>query len=438
MNGSKFGRLCSVLLLGAVALTSCGPGASSGGKHLHVIAVWGGDELKAFQKMIKPWEDRTGNKIDLETTRDVNALLTSRVQGGNPPDLAGLPGPGVMAQFARAGKLTQLDNGVLDMSTMNSQYAKSWLDLASVDGKLYGIFIKASIKGLIWYDPKVAQAAGISISNTSPPTSWDQVLSISQTLASAGKTPWCLGFSSGTASGWPGTDWIEDFMLRTAGLDKYVQWYQGKLAWTSPEVTKAWQMWGQIAGNPKMVFGGKNAILNTTFQTAADPLFTTPPGCYMHHQASFMSSFIKTDNPSAQPGTDYSFFGFPDINPAYAGAEEVAGDLFGMFKDSPEARDFLKYLTTPEAQSIWAKVPGSGALSPNKSVDLSVYPDALTKQQAQLLLNAKITAFDGSDQMPDAMNSAFFTGILDYVTNPSKLNSILAKLDTVQKDAYKS
>jgi hypothetical protein len=34
------------------------------------------------------------------------------------------------------------------------------------------------------------------------------------------------------------------------------------------------------------------------------------------------------------------------------------------------------------------------------------------------------------------MNSAFWSGIVAYVKDPSKLDSILANLDTVQKDAY--
>jgi len=427
-------RNLALALVAVIGLVACGPGAgtsSGGGKTLHVLATWGGDEQKAFLAMVKPWEDRTGNHIAYEGTRDLNAVLTTRVSGGNPPDLAGLPGPGQMAEFAKAGKLIPLDS-VVDMSQMNSQYAKSWIDLGSVNGKLYGIFIKAALKGLIWYDPKVVQAANVNISSSSPPKTWDDLTAIASQLKSAGKTPWCVGLESGAASGWPGTDWIEDLVLRSMGPDQYANWYQGKVKWTDPGIKAAWQKFGTVVSQS---YGGKNFVLSTNFGKAGDPLFTSPPGCYLHHQASFITTFFQQDNPSVQPVTDFNFFGFPDINSQYTGSEEVAGDLFGMFKDSPEARDLIKYLTTPEAQQIW--VSKGGALSPNKQVPLSKYPDQLSRQAGQIITSAKVTAFDASDNMPDAMNTAFWHGILDFVGDQSKLDSILANLDKVQADAYK-
>jgi alpha-glucoside transport system substrate-binding protein len=434
IRSGAFARSLVGALVLAVGVAACGPGAgtsSGGGKTLHVLATWGGTEQKAFLAMVKPWEDRTGNKIAYEGTRDLNAVLTTRVAGGNPPDVAGLPGPGQMAQFATAGKLTALDS-VVDMTAMKSQYAQSWIDLGSVNGKLYGIFIKASLKGLIWYDPKVVQSAGVSLSSSSAPKTWADLQAITSQLKAAGKTPWCIGLESGATSGWPGTDWIEDFVLRGAGPDVYKNWYLGKVKFSDPAIKAGWTQFGQAVAQ---AYGGKNYVLSTAFGKAGDPLFTSPPGCYLHHQASFITTFFQTDNPSAQPVSDFNFFGFPDINAQYSGAEEVGGDLFGLFKDSPEARDLIKYLTTPEAQQIWVSL--GGALSPNKQVPLNKYPDALSKQAGQILVGAKVTAFDASDNMPDAMNTAFLKGILDYVSNPGSLDSVLAHLDQVQTDSYK-
>lgn len=404
---------------------------AAGGQQLggtvSVLGTWGGSEQDSFMAMVKPFEDATGTKVEYEGTRDLNAILTTRVQGGNPPDLAGLPGPGQMAQFAQQGNLVDLSN-VLDMNTMKEQYAQNWLDLGSVGGKPVGIFIKSSLKGLIWYDPK-------QYKGPTQPKSFDELMAWSQQTAASGTTPWCIGLENGAASGWPGTDWIEDIVLRQAGPDKYDQWYQGKLAWTSTEIKTAWQTWGKIATDPKMVYGGPTGELTTAFGTAGDPLFKNPPGCYLHHQASFITDFFVKDNPSIKPVEDFNFFGFPDIDPQYSGAVEAAGDLFGMFKDTPQSRALIKYLTTPEAQAIWVK--RGGALSPNKMVPLDVYPDPLSKQSAQILTNAKIVRFDASDLMPDAMNKAFWSAILNYVQNPGNLDSILSNLDSVQKDAYK-
>lgn len=402
--------------------------AKKGGA-VSVIAQWGGNELDIFNKMVEPFEKETGIKVNYEGTRDINAVLTTRVEAGNPPDIAVLSSPAKMAEFAKKGKLVDLST-VLDMDRMHKDYAKGWFDLATVDGKLVGVFVKTAVKGTIWYNPKALKDEGITI-----PETWDEMIDISNKLISEGKTPWSIGLESGAASGWPGTDWIEDIVLRTAGPEKYVDWYRGKLAWTSPEIKKAWQMWGTIVANDKMIYGGKQYVLSTNFGQAAQPLFTNPPGAYFHHQATFMQSFIAKQFPNLVPGKDYNFFGFPTIDPKYKNAIEGAGDVCIMFNDTPQAREFIKYFSTAKAQTFWVKA-GAG-LSANRSVALSDYPDELSKNAAKILTGADIVVFDASDMMPSAMNQAFWSAVMDYVQNPDKLDSILAKLDKVRMDAYK-
>jgi alpha-glucoside transport system substrate-binding protein len=398
------------------------------GGSVSVLAVWGGSEQESFMAMIQPFEEATGVKVDYTGTRDLNAVLTTRVQGGNPPDLAGLPGPGQMAQYAQQGKLVDLST-VLDMTTYQNEYAKTWTDLGSVDGKLVGIFIKASVKGLIWYDPKVWTADNYQI-----PKTWDEMMTLSQNIADSGKTPWCVALNSDAASGWPGTDWLEDIVLRQSGKDIYDQWWQGKIAWTSPEIKQAWETWGKIVADPKMVYGGANTMLTTNFGDVGNPLFTDPPGCYMVHQASFITDFFVQNNPDVKPVEDFDFFGFPSFKSGAPVSTEMAGDLFGMFNDTPQAEALIRYLVTPEAQVIW--VSRGGAISPNKDVPLGMYPDELSKKAAERLTSAEIAVFDASDLMPEAMNSAFWQAILNYVQKPSDLDSILQNLDSVQKDAY--
>lgn len=405
------------------------PMAKIGGK-VGVIGTWASDEQDSFLAMVKPFEDQTGTKVEYTSSRDLNAILTTRVKAGNPPELAGLPGPGQMAQFAKDGKLVDLST-VLDMSAMKDQYPDSWLQLGQASGKQVGIFIKSALKGPIWYDPKTFQKAGYEI-----PKTWDDLMALSKKIAGTGTTPWSIGLESGAASGWPGTDWLEDIVLRTAGPDAYSKWYQGQLKWTSDEIKKAWTTWGTIVGDPKMVYGGSQYMLATNFGNAADPLFTNPPKAYLHHQASFITSFITKDNPSAKPVDDFNFFAFPDIDPQYAGAIEAAGDLFGMFKNTPQSVGLIKWLTTPDAQEIWVK--RGGALSPNNKVPLDAYPDPLSKQSAQTLTSAKIVRFDAGDLMPSSMSDAFNKAILSFVKDTSQLDSILASLDKVQATASKS
>ncbi|MEO5964072.1 MAG: extracellular solute-binding protein, partial [Candidatus Limnocylindrales bacterium] len=311
--------------------------------------------------------------------------------------------------------------GVLDSATYTSETAKPLVDLGTVNGKLVGVFIKTAVKGLIWYNPKTVDVAA------GAPATWDAL----QALATANKdkatAEWCLGIESGAASGWPGTDWIEDIVLRQAGPDVYNSWWAGKTKWTDPAIKAAFQTFGDVVAGS---YGGSTTVNATNFANAGDPLFKTPPGCLFLHQASFITGLggFKT----AAAGTDYDFVPFPDINPAYTGAVEGAGDLFGMFHDTPAARSLMAYLVTAEAQDIWVKA--GGALSANKNA--TSYPDDISKRSAALLQNAKVFVFDASDLMPTAMNNAFWSAIVKYAGHPDQLDAILADLDKTQADAY--
>jgi alpha-glucoside transport system substrate-binding protein len=388
------------------------------GQSVTVIGTWGGSEQDAFLAMVKPWEESTGATVKYTGTRDLNTVLTTGVASGVLPDLAGLPGPGQMAQWADS--LVDLGT-VLDVPTYTSETAKPLVDLGTVNGKLVGVFIKTAVKGLLWFDPKVMDLSA------NPPATWDALQATLAQNKDKAKAEWCLGVESGAASGWPGTDWIEDLVLRQAGPDVYNSWWQGKTKWTDPAIKTAFQTFGDVVKNS---YGGATAVNATNFANAGDPLFATPPGCLLLHQASFITGLgaFKT----ATSGTDYNFVPFPDINSQYTGAIEGAGDLFGMFHDTPAARSLMSWLVTAEAQDIWVKI--GGALSANKNA--TDYPDEISKRSAELLQNAKIFVFDASDLMPTAMNGAFWSAIVKYIQSPGDLDAILADLDKTQADAY--
>lgn len=400
------------------------------GGSVSVLAVWAGgtdpkSEEYAFRQTLAPFLAATGITLNYTSTRDLNASITAGAASGNLPDIAGLPGPGKMIELATAGTLKSLD-GLFNADAYRADTPGA--SALEVGGKQYAEFFKGSIKGLIWYDPKVYTGGD--------PTSWDD-LNTKATAALGGLSgtkEWCIGLQSGAGSdGWPGTDWIEDFVIRQSGADVYDKWVQGKQKWTSTEIKAAFTEFGKALTN---TYGDTNLILTTNFGKAADPLFKTPPGCLFHHQASFITSFFQKDNPTLKAGTDYKFFLEPDINPSFSGAVTGGGDLVGMFNDTPQAKALMQYLITPQAQSIWPAIPNSGAISGSKSVATSIYPDDITKTAATDLANAKIFRFDGSDAMPAAMSDAFLKAILDYTKDQTKLDSILASLDTVQTSAY--
>ncbi len=371
--------------------------------------------------MVAPFEQMTGVKVQYTGTRDLNAQLSAGAKGGTLPDLAGLPGPGQMADLANQGVLQDLST-VLDMNAYKSTTLGPLVDLGTINGKLVGVFITMSVKGLIWYDPKV-------LTVSTPPATWNDLQTLYTNNKSKAQNEWCVGLESGAASGWPGTDWIEDFVLRTAGPDVYTKWYQGQVKWTDPQIKNAWQMFGDVIKN---TYGGSSYVLATNFANGGDKLFATPPGCLFHHQASFITGLGAFANLKA--GTDYNFFPFPDINSQYSGALEGAGDLFGMFHNTPQSAALMQWLVSAQAQDIWVK--RGGAISANNQVPTADYPDDISRASAQLLLNAKSFVFDASDNMPTAMNDAFWKDILKYVQNPGQLDSILSDLDNVQSSSY--
>jgi alpha-glucoside transport system substrate-binding protein len=414
-----------LLGLGGVALmvaAACGSSTTSSGKSVTVIGTWAGDEQKAFLAMVKPWETQTGNTVKYTGTRDINTVLAAGVGSGVLPDLAGLPGPGQMAEYAKAGALKPLD-GVLDAATYKSETAPALVSLGTVDGKLTGVFIKAAVKGLIWYNPAVHDYS------SAPPATWTDLMTQAKANQGSAKALWCLGLGSGAASGWPGTDWIEDIVLRQSGPQVYNDWWAGKVKWSSDQIKQAFQTYlTDVVAN----IADPTAAVDPTkdFSLAGDPLFSNPPGCVVFHQASFITGLGAFKAKKA--GTDYNFFPFPDINTQFAGSVEGAGDLFGMFHDTDAAKSLMKYLVTAPAQDIWVKA--GGALSANKNA--TSYPDDISKRSAALLTNAKNFVFDASDLMPSAMNSAFWTAMLDVTKDPTKLDSVLASLDKVQASAY--
>jgi alpha-glucoside transport system substrate-binding protein len=398
------------------------------GGTVSVLAVWSGSEQDNFMALLQPFLDHTGIEVEYTSTRDINAVLTTQIQGGNPPDVAGVPGPGQLREMALEGSVIPL-SGVIDMDRMEADYAQGLIELASVDGELYGFFLKGAVKSLIWYSPPAFEAAGYEV-----PETWQELKDLEQQIIADGAAPWCIGLESGAATGWPGTDWIEDIMLRTAGPDAYDQWWQHEIPWTDEAVRTAWETWGEIVGDPTMVYGGQPFVLSTNFGQAPFPMFDEEPACYLHRQASFITDFISDQFPDLEAGTDYNFFLFPPINEEHGNTLLVAGDLFAMFNDTEQSRALVQYLLSAPAQAIWSEA--GGFLATNRQVDPSVYPDQISQQIAEMYSTATDVRFDASDLMPEAVNNAFWAGIVDFVSNPGNLDSILERMESTAQEAY--
>ena len=432
MRSSSFIRTLVVATAAVFIAVACGTSSTANKGTVHFLGVWSGQEQKNWFAVLKPWEDSTGIKVSYEASRDQDAILTSTVAAGNPPDVAGAPSPQLLSQFAKSGKLIPLNDAV-DMTALTANEAPSWIKLGEPlnDGKLYQIFAWGAVKGLIWYDPKNFQAKSYNV-----PKSADDLLNLQAQIKASGTTPWCITVESGSATGWPASDWLKEIVLSQAGPDVYDKWVAGTQKWSSSEIKGAFQTFGKIMGpGGSNIYGGPQYAVATAFGDVGTPMFANPPKCYMLNQASFITSFFTSANPSLQPVTDFNFFPLPDLNPAFTGAHVVAGDSFAMFKDTPQARSLIKYLTTADAQAIWVKL--GGKLAVNKQVSLDSYPDPLSKESAQIIVNTQIGKYDATDQMPADMKAAAWADLVKFIQNQGQLDSLLAHLDSVQATAYK-
>jgi alpha-glucoside transport system substrate-binding protein len=380
------------------------------------------DEVK-FNNSMKPFEDKTGITVAYESSKEFETAINVRVQGGSPPDIADFPQPGLMASIAKSGKVKDASK-MTNPDWLKQNYNQGFLDAATVPDNtgakiLGGIFQRVNAKGLVWYPKKAFDAAGYKV-----PTTWADLQKLEQQIEADGDTPWCIGIESGTATGWPATDWTEQMMLRTTSLDNYDKWVAGTLPFTDPIVKNAVQQWSTIWFDPKMVYGGTKQIVTTNFGDAPKPMFQNPPKCWLMNQGDFITSFFQAINPSLKAGVDYDFFPLPALNDQYGAPVEFGGDIMTAFADRPEVRAVMQYFSTFDGVKGWVQQGGTN--SPHKNADLSAYPDQMSKEVAQTLINAKAVRFDGSDNMPGAVGSGtFWKAMTDYVSGSANLDQAM-------------
>ncbi len=380
------------------------------------IGTWGGSELEVFKKMCAT----AGVEVKFETTRDLDAILTTRMQAKNLPDIAILPNPSMLKRLASQGALQPLS--YISRDEISQSMARTMYDLGSYGGKLYGVFIKIANKSVIWYNPAEFKKNGWKV-----PKTWKELVALTKQMAVAGKTPWSIGADIG----WPLSDWVENIMIRTAGPEKYQQWIDHEISWTDPAVRKAFTTWGEIVGNPKHLVGGIDGTLAATFQNAAFAVFQNPPKAYMYYEGDFMAGIVKAQIPDA----NMDFFVFPSIDPQYGAPIVGGGDIVVVFNDTPEVRKLIKALIGVEAQTVGAE---GGFLVPNRKVPLSAFKDPVLQKSAEIVQQADIFVFDASDLMPPAVGNQ--GGLWDagkkYIKNPKDLDKILKEMEELAKKNY--
>ncbi len=426
-------RVAALALTAALALVAAGCGGDDGDSGseggdvsgtLAVTAVWTGAEQEAFQAVIDGFtEENPDVTVNYTSAGDqLPTQLSTAVEGGNPPDIALLPQPGLVRDFAEQDALQPIDFAREDVET---NLGESAVQLGTVDDTLYGFLFKAANKSLVWYNVAAFEEAGVE-----PPESWDDFLAAADTISASG-TP---AYSIGGADGWTLTDLFENIYLRTAGPEKYDQLATHEIAWTDQSVKDALAEMAKVVGNTENVVGGTTGALQTDFPTSVSNVFSASPKAAQVIEGDFVPGAVESD---LEPETDYNVFAFPAINDS-AASVVGAGDTVVMFKDSPAAQAFVRYLTTVEAAEIWAELGGFASL--NQDLDSGTYPDAIQQTTAGAIGEAEVFRFDLSDLQPAAFGGTVGQGLFklfqDFVQNPDDIDGITQQMEDAAAEAF--
>jgi ABC-type glycerol-3-phosphate transport system substrate-binding protein len=359
-----------------------------------VLGVWTGGEQAAFQSVLNGFEKATGahGTYTPAAGGNLTTVLGTQVAGGTPPDIAMLSFPGLIQQYAKAGKIHAVAPAAQALVTAN--YAAEWATLGSYNGTLYGVPVDAADKSTVWYNATLFKNAGIA----TPPTTWTGFLSDAKTLAASGVS---VPISVGGGDGWTLTDWFENIYMRTAGLANYDKLTHHLIKWTDPTVTTALNDLNQAWSDATLI-GPRSKAVTVPFTGSVDNVFKASPTSAEVYEASFVATTITSDKDPAVVGTTAKFYPFPSVNGS-PNLVEASGDFAVAFTTNPAAQAFLQYMAGPQAAQELVASPGSGFLTPNKAMPISAYPDATSALVAQEIVNVGSNfRFDMSDQAPAA------------------------------------
>ncbi|MBA4383710.1 MAG: hypothetical protein C0410_03150 [Anaerolinea sp.] len=388
---------------------------AAAGDTISMLYQWSGTEEENLNKILAPFIEACGVVINAESTRD-QALLDTRVQAGTPPDVT----------FWNVTQLTQYKDGLMTMSDLGANadnYAEYWKTIGTVDGKWLGLPVKADPKTLIWYSPANFTAAGYTV-----PTTWEELNTLVEKMVADGNVPWSLGMESGDATGWTGTDFIQDILLVTQGSEYVSGIIDGTIPYNDAGVKAAYEIYGKWAMDAKYTVGGAPGTVSVGFNDAIIKVFSNPPEAMMVKQSGFAGGTVLATYPDLKYGTDYDFFGVP-------GAQGLQGgsDWLMAFSDKPAVKALVAYLSSTKGGQMWAQVGFD--LTPNLA-GADAYVDPAFLKKGQILANAAGFTPDIGDSIPGGFGSVEFKGITDYVTG-GDLDSILSTIAAAQAAGLK-
>lgn len=396
----------------ALILSGCLSGDNGGGSgsaddtedgdgSIEIIGAIPENEAVGFNKALEAFGADSGIEVTYTPSTDFTTEVRSRVQGGDPPDIALFPQPGLVTDLAERGDALPL-NELIDTGALEDHIIPGFLDSVTVDDEVYAVPVRMAVKSLVWYPVPEFEEAGYQV-----PQTWQELKDLEEQIRSDGGTPWCLGAESGADTGWVYTDWVEDIMLRTAGPEVYDDWTSHEIPFDDDAVVAAMEEFAEMVQTEGNVRGGPEGSLNTPFGDSVLPMFDDPPGCFMHRQANFITTFMP-DPVQANLPENVGVFVLPgDVEGGFEGTPLLgAGDLAAAFVNDSDVVEVMEFLASPEFGTEWAAE--GGWMSPSADFDTNNYSTEIDKQIAELASQADVFRFDGSDLMPAAVGAGTF------------------------------
>jgi len=381
------------------------------GQTVTVFGPWLNPEDDFFNNALAYFEAATGADAIYTGSDGFEQQIVIDAEAGSAPNVAIFPQPGLAAVMAAKGQLHPLPGDMVDWVKNNYAAGQSWVDLgtyADADGKdqMYGFFYNVNVKSLVWYSPENFEDAGYEV-----PDTMEGLKALTEKIVEDGETPWCIGLGSGPATGWPATDWVEDLMLRTQSPDVYDQWTTNEMPFDDPRVVAAIEEFGWFSRDDAKVAGGAGAVASTDFRDSPKGLFSSPPQCYMHRQASFVPAFFPE---GTEFGVDTDFFYFPGYSDKDLGKPVLGGGtLMAVTQPSDATTALMEFFKLPIAHEVM--MAQTGFLTPHTGVNPDAYKDDTLRGLSDILLGATTFRFDGSDLMPGGVGAGtFWTGMVDY------------------------
>jgi alpha-glucoside transport system substrate-binding protein len=421
---------CALLAAACSSSSSDTGSGGSGADATGTVTVFNAMEPQEATSLQKVVDDTINAKVKykakIEQSADFETQAKIRVDGGNPPEILLYPQSGAVLEQAKKGKAVALEDLGFTAQELEGLFGKYLTDLTLYNGKHYGLPTNVNLKSMVWYPKAAFDAKGYQV-----PKTFDEMLALSDKIKADGSTPWCVGFESGSSTGWPATDWMEDIMLRTAGPATYDKWVAHQIPFNDPAVKKAADLFGKVMFTPGYVLGGAANTTAIKFGDSPTPMFDKPPKCWLHRQASFINSFFPD---TAKAGVDYDWFPFPSIDQK-GDTALFGGEMATVMKDTPAVRDFLKRFAGQEVQCAQGKETSLSRVSPNINVQPSCYGNEQLARAATVLTSALKSGngrFDASDLMPTAVGSGtFWTGMVKYVqSGPDSVNGVLDDIES--------